>query len=1465
MRLLSTLLIMCLILESCSYQLSNSWRSPSSEAKFEDLKSKFSNFKGKVAGSERDKNCSKEDLDKDFNRLMNSLKQDSCSESNFKLDREEFNQRSCPKIKTEGVIDRVVKKIIAEEKAKKVATNFENGLDQEFIGLYKEALSYKQLLKNAVMNDSLDLDVRIDLVANYVENILLPFRDLVIIKRSYQSKEKDGTEYINQLLPEIPDSMTRGLSTEQQGLLTLGPNPSAAPFYLEIKETKNPDIYQLSFSASDIIRRDVTTLLKAPTAKNYVLALKWMTLHMMLSQLYIYNTILDKKDALEIPNSCQNHFNGNLPSTFSFKFEEGAGEKFVENILASHGLTYKQDDTGYLDYYIDNVQKDPTKDGYSGLMPFENYKNARVGLTSSRNGPLDAELDDIAHYENIINSKASEVKSVFKDVAEKRSRATVSKYNITYTGFDTFQDILTGFQGNDTAEIKLKDGSTKQIYTAKQNLSAYLLKLMQRNGLENYSQLISPRLKKKFVGKKINIDFPSLYSSPIWRNWSLKLLADVFNQYKDVSRTTQLGFIVSEACRQSFSTNTMSSTGNKSVCATPNPIATIASALSEFRSGDTYIPTRRLEESKFKEIYPLLGFIWRDLRDTTELLPEARPFELNFLLEQMDSGNPWARLKLSYMIALDQLEYQKDGVPPVYEFNGLWFNVDEKAKCDSKLIETQYDKIKEAGKKLGLDHSLSNNFANKMLSVNEKKAIWRNIYDDIQQRNAQLFSVKAGNNDYYQLTEGVSYKTILNTDQALNAGVKLSESARNEITENAKSNQAQISNFFLSLYKMKGQPEKQKELFEKFSKINGIDESYKLKLSFLAVDESYKKPLYKELLRQAAQARKQQIIGQLNTFCSMDVNNQKEFKNIFYSTSKAQNEINQLAGLPTIPEEIMSKVNEMSPEEFRDMWWGIGSGIAGMAAIIVGGACTAVSGGICAPLGGAMAVAGMASLGIQVKLTSNEYGRKLEADENEQKVKYMEDLGFANTGSADEVHRSIAWTAFEAISIFPLMGIATKSMVMGPKLVYVSTQSMLRQTGKTAFKAAAKTVAEEEEVRMARYLIGLESVSKNLGVDAASIGKASNQIQKIRNLYQMGEIDFDTMIKRIAKILDPIKRAKLAAAKSIKSELGSVVVKESKEVIDHQVAKVVSEYFSESSESMLKVISSYSGERLNRAVKIMAEMQNPKRIGRGIPIYRNVKDWFLKMRNESLAKNASKILRIEKELQALPNKPGALEEYVYKNMEDLTDIFIDIPMRKREIPYVVQIQGMPSFNFINGRKIPLLSMMSEGQTLKKVFQSRARLVFETYKTQARTTLKLSKHVKAHTTMLAFKAFEYSVADMASRKSAEEAAKITAEYEALELKLSHSLYAEYLKGGNKMEYTAFHKLVTNPSNRKEEAMAEVIWESVQADELLKMKEVSEIAHKAVAELSNYNDVDEFTRYLSALKILILNRTPTVLDI
>ncbi|MGZ3786949.1 MAG: hypothetical protein ACXVLQ_00415 [Bacteriovorax sp.] len=1448
-------IILCMLLEACSFRVPG--RGPSAVANFDDYKQKMNAFKAKALGSERDANCSQEQLDEDFKRLMASLKKDSCSTDNFTLDKDEFVQKNCPKVKVKGLFDKFVGKTIEEEKAKKPLTYFQDKVDPEFLALVKEAQTHLRTVNTISANESYSIDDRIDLIATYVENVLMPIRDLVIIKRSYVSKENDESDYYKKLLPSIPESFTQGLSSEQSGLLTQGPNPEASPFYMEITSSGSRS-FLLDFSPTEIIRHDVVTLLKAPSSRNYVLALKWMTLHMMLSQVYLYDTILGTKGgAIQIPNSCQNKFNGSLPASFKFKFEEGVGDQFLENILAGHGLTFKQDDTAYLDYYIDNVNKDPTKEGYSEMVPFENYKNAQMNFKDQSrfySGTTGPQFDDVAHFQTIMSSKSSEAMSVF--------RGKVNNQNVTYAGSEIFQKLLGSFPADEIAEIKLPNGESQQIYPGKQNLSPYLLELMQRNGLIDYTQLMTERMKKKFAGKIALIDFPTMYSSPVWRDWSLKLLADVFHQYEDLPARSPFHRIVQSACeRMAFHFNGEA----RNLCSRGNRVQNFSNILSEFRTGEKYIPTRRLEEKQFQDIYPILGMVWKDLRDNTELLAEAKPFELNFLLDQMAAGNPWARLKFGYMVALDQLEYQKEGIPPVYSLNGLWFSTNEKASCDKKSVDLKYTKIKDAGQALGLNLPLTYNHADKILSSSEKNVIWKNIIEDIDHKNAQLFSVTSGNKTFYSLAEGLSYKTILNQESALKTGVNISAQTRQEIASVAKSNEGQMSEFFLRLYQMRNDVEKQKLLFEKFSKLNGIDNTFNLKLNFLAVDESYKKPIYKDILRQAAMARKSQILSHLNTFCSMDINNQTEFKNIFYSTSKAQNELNQMAGLPAVPEDVLKKINEMSPGEFRDMWWGIGSGVAGMAAIIVGGACTAVSGGICAPLGGAMAVAGMASLGIQVKLTANEFERKLDSDVSEKKIKVMEDLGFANLGSADEVHRSYAWTAFEAISIFPLIGVATRSLTLGPKLVAVSAKSVMQQTGKTAFKASAKAAVQEEEVRSARYLLGVDSVSKNFGLDEKSLAVAKNKIDKIRKLYTAGEIDLEAMLSRIGKVIDPIKRAKLAALKTVKGEVGRIAVKESKDQIDRQTAKVVSRYFAGNSQDMLRLIKGYSGERLNKAVRIMAEINAKDRIGRRIPIYSGVKDWFLRMRNESLAKNASKILRIEKELTSLSSKPGSLEAFIHKNIEDLTDIFIDIPMKKREIPYMVQVQGMPDFNFMQGRKIPVLSMMSEGQTLKKVFTARARLVFESYKADARATLKLKRFVQAETTLGAFQSFQYSVAEMASKKSEQEASSMMAEYRALEEKLTKHLFQKYGESGQKMEYTAFKALVTNPSNLKERAISEAIWEAVPADELMGMKEVGDFAHKAVQELANYSDVDSFQRYLNALRILVINRDPAVLEI
>ncbi len=1455
------LLILCLLLEACSFRIPG--RGPSSTENFNDFKAKMYAFKAKALGSERDSNCSKEQLDEDFQRLMSSLKKDSCSVDNFTLDKEEYVQKNCPKVKIEGLFDKIVNQTISEEKAKKPLTYFQNKVDPEFLALVKEAQNHQRALNVITMEGDYSEDDRIDLIATYVENVLMPVRDLVVIKRSYLPKENDGSDYFRSLLPAIPESFTSGLSNEQMGMLTMGPNAATAPFYMEIKSVSSRN-YVLSFSPSDIIRHDVVTLLKAPTSRNYVIALKWMTLHMMLSQVYLYDTILGTRSPLQIPNSCQNQFNGNLPSEFKFKFEDGVGEQFLESILAGHGLAFKQDDTAYLDYYIDNINKDPTKEGYSGMVPFENYKNAKMNFhnQSSATVIMRPQFDDVAHFQSIMSFKSNEAMGVFRDTREKNTKGSVSKHNITYAGAEVFQGLMGSFPADEIAEIKLPDGTSQQIYPGKQNLSPYLLQLMQKNGFNDYGQLITAKMKKKFENKRVMIDFPSMYSSPVWRDWSLKVLSDLFYQYRSLPLDSELQRIVTGSCQRMGSF--MYTKEMRSLCE-GNRVANFSNFLAEFRSGDKYIPTRRLEEREFQQVYPLLSSLWVSLRTYSELLPEAKPFELNFLLDQMSAGNPWARLKFGYMVAVDQLEYQKEGIPPVYERAGLWYKTNEQALCDKENVDLQLSKIKEAGAVLGLNRPLGYDHADKILTLSERNFIWRNIIEDIDHKNAQLFSVSRGSKNFYSIAEDLSYKTLLNQEAALKTGITISDKARNEIAEVSKSTEAQIGDFFLKLYKFRNDIPRQQKLFEDFSKVNGIDNTFNLKLNFLALDDSYKKPIYKDLLRQAALARKLQILGHLDTFCKMDINNQSEFKNIFYSTSKAQNELNQMAGLPGVPEGVLKKINEMSEGEFRDMWWGIGSGVAGMAAIIVGGACTVASGGLCAPLGGVMTVAGMASLGIQVKLTANELERKFESDVSEKKVKTMEDLGFANAGSSDEVHRSYAWTAFEAISIFPLIGVATRSMTLGPKLVAVSAKSMMNQTGKTAFRAAAKGAAAEEEVRSARYLLGVESVPKDLGLDSKAISAARSKIDKIKKLYMAGEIDLETMLSRIGKVIDPIKRAKLAAAKIMRNEIGKVTVKESKDQIDRQAAKVVSQYFADNPKEMLRLIKSYSGERLNKAVRITNEINAKDRIGRRIPIYSGVRDWFLRMRNESLAKNAAKILRIENELGTLSSKPGTLENFVHRNVDDLTDIFMDIPMKKREIPYIVQIQGMPEFNFFGGKRIPVLSMMSEGQTLKKVFTARARLVFESYKAEARTALKLKRFVQSETTLGAFQSFQYSVAEMVSKKTEQEGSRIMSDYHALEEKFTQKLFAKYSESGQKMEYKAFKAMVTAPANLKDKATAEAVWESIPADELMGMKEVGELAHKAVQELAAYDDVDSFQRYLNAMRILVINRSPAVLEI
>ena len=100
---------------------------------------------------------------------------------------------------------------------------------------------------------------------------------------------------------------------------------------------------------------------------------------------------------------------------------------------------------------------------------------------------------------------------------------------------------------------------------------------------------------------------------------------------------------------------------------------------------------------------------------------------------------------------------------------------------------------------------------------------------------------------------------------------------------------------------------------------------------------------------------------------------------------------------------------------------------------------------------------------------------------------------------------------------------------------------------------------------------------------------------------------------------------------------------------------------------------------------------------------------------------------------------------------------------------------------------------------------------------------------------------------------------------MEDQLTKKLYTQFKASGQNMDYKAFKELLMNPSTIKDKATAEAIWESMPADELMGLKEVGEFAHKAVQDLAKYSDVDSFERYLAALRVLVINRNPAVLEI
>jgi hypothetical protein len=1470
-----------------------------------------------------------------FKKYFKDLEVNACGSFVYSFDPETpaEEMEECQPKRQNGLIDKMVTRAMEEDKKDEddqdppVAFKV---LDPVVRKLHKKGEFFMQEVRKYLEDSDVDEEERKNLLVQYLYNVALPMRDLIVMKRSYMPAEYDGAHYYNSLLPQIPAGLYPKDDLDSRDLITLGPNPSEEPFYIEMVDKMWGRI-ELKYNETQVLSRDILTLIKAPIGRNYIRALKWMTLHMMLSQVYIYDSMGGerKEKEIKIPRSCQSHFNGDLPESFTFKFDEGLGINYMDNILGSQGLTISQDNQ-YMEYYMNNVDRDPTKNGYSGLMPFENYKNAKLGM-KNKSGILSPAIDDVSHFDTVLNMRMSQASDVFhgeKKVGRLGSRV---KKKYTYHGSELFEKIISQPNEMKAYEVRIDEENKVIIDPRRQNLSTYLVELLQRKSALHYEDVISDSLVESLKNKRLKIELPALFGSVVWRNWGLNSLRRVIAENID-NKDSNTKSIVNTICTSKSKNKFCVSNDSQKT------LLKLSDYLGLFTESGDFTPTRRIQEERLEKVYPLLSKIWNSYRDNTSSLPEARPLELEFLKDQMKAQNPWARVRLSYLVAMDELKNVKEGHDPSYHYYGGYYqnhNPRTNSSCFSGHIETRIKKLAEAGAKLGINKPLYPSHATNLLEEEEKEFIWDDIIETTDEGNSRLFTVVAPDGkEYYKHLEEISYQTVLTKNSVeelkLKIPVRLTSEDLDTLDQVLDSPMAKYGDFFFELYKLRGDVKKQTEYFERFSKENGVDNDFMAKLSFLSIDNDLKRPFYHALIRRAAYTRKMKIMDNLSMFCELEPHDHESFKTLFYATSKSQNKLNQMAGLPGVPEKILDKMNSMSPDEWTDLKLGLGAGLLGVGAILIGSACAGLTGGLCAPLAIVMVGAGLKAMDMQLELVGREFNRKLDGDVYEKKIKTMEELGYADKGSSGEVSRSWFWTAFEVISIIPLIGVVSRSASIGTKLAVVSGKHLLKRSGKVAFKQSAKRVLAEADVKLARYVLEFDSLASDFGMRAAArsggkpaaeavadltarLGKAGvpkEQIAKTMSKYEKlmfnfskGKMSSQSLVKGISKLMTPFKKVLSGTSNSLRREFGRVAVTETKDVIDKQTAKVVSSYFGHNPKALHNVFKSFAGKRLDKAVKAYDKVKdvtwfvgrfpvlpnNPTilnraahalkslgHIGRGIS-RTPYKIWtaIRKMRVEHLAKNADKIRNLEAEMKLLAKNGGDLEQFILKNMDDLTDILMKAPMRKRELPYLILWQGAPHVQKVG--QVPFLHSMADGMILRKFFNARGRLVYESLKAEARTAIGLSTFVSADTTMGAFKSFQESIANAATEMTEVEGKKLLTKYKKLETEIAENLLESYttrggdgvfkFKQGKKvydMNVETFKKLIFNPQSPADNALGHAIWESMSAEDLFKMKGLNEVAHRVVQELASYKSVDEFQRFLNALKIVIIKRDPGVVE-
>ena len=909
---------------------------------------------------------------------------------------------------------------------------------------------------------------------------------------SYFRRQLDIGQYDREQIENIASvwegAASRGeegqLSEEQQSALS--DQSPLNPLYLEAVSSGSE--MRLRFSPREVIQRDIQALIKVPTVKNIVRASKWKTSQNILKEIFLASANNGENYApIDIPISCQTRDNGSWPKTLNSIYSAKDGEDFIETTLFRGGFlpnTTTIDEEvrePNEDYYLYYQDKNPLTSSYHAPIPWERNQAVMQGLTGKSGKEfgegLHPDFDDYSDFSLILQIKGwpeslqeqKYIPEAIQSMARmfpQYARTIYSMTPLVQGPYSQNQEqiipalVQSMFLPSPEEKKSIQDGilnflypladaieaeTEEEVEVSEYGLTPFLLQTMLDKEVVTIEDLFGSNLRAT-LGRAIKIPFPSLYGSPYWRGWAFKSLDDwgecalkspeTFKSLDDWGEcalkspeTFNLVRTFHQVCRQ-FSK--LPSLCQRDIRGDEQKarqfVQDVRHYIGELVLGDEYLPTRRLDTQAHQGNYQVLARLWNYLRDHTSGLPSASISEKDYLLEQMAAENPWAVLRLGYLIARQERPELKDA-------------------------------LDRAFRPLKLHLPLVPHHGNRVLNTPEKAAYWEEERKKLWTQNNLLFQKDArGEQTYYQKFQKVVSQTFLTKKQVedfldQNPGVTLSDETRDELDALFEGDQGRISEFLYSLYQLRGDTAAQARRLRQFTQRQGFNafvetnydeinqkeeliefrrQFYELdgdaeaqarllrqfasqqeyeteallqilffderplnaKTNFLFVDSSAKQILLTGLLKEAAALKKDRLLVKLDQICQYSEEDFRELQTLFHATSTQHQNLGQSEERI---QEVSAKLEEMIGTEEMGDWWYIGAMMTGaFATVLAGSICTAMSGGLCAPLMMAMPAIGLGTYGSQLILGKREGLRKWRANQNVKFVGSMEELGFAD-------------------------------------------------------------------------------------------------------------------------------------------------------------------------------------------------------------------------------------------------------------------------------------------------------------------------------------------------------------------------------------------------------------------------------------------------------------------------------------